>query len=505
MQGHVYLVGAGPGDPALVTVRARELIASCEVLVYDFLVNPQLLSWAGEGCEQVCVGKKPGHHTRPQEDIQALLVSLAKEGKQVVRLKGGDPFIFGRGGEEAEALAEAGVPFEVIPAVTAALGAAAYAGVPLTHRDFTSSVCFLTGHKDIEHQCLHLDFARFAELGGTLCIYMGMGALAQIVEELLKGGMPEATPAAVVQWATLPRQRSLRSTVGGLVGAVEAAGLGSPAVVIIGKVAGVNPALNWFEARPLFGQRVVVTRTARQAGALSARLMRLGAEVLELPLIAVEEAPEQAARQVMPNLAHYQWIVFTSPNGVEFFFRKFKRHCKDLREIGGAQIACVGAATARALNQHLLEVDYVPETATAEALAEGLMGQYDLENYNVLLVTGNRNREVLRQKLEQGRAIVDELEVYQTQLADLSEHPAAEDFRQHGADWITFTSASTAESFAQQAAALQTGPEARTPKTLSIGPQTSARMKALGLPVHAEASEHNLDGLIACLIGQVQD
>ncbi len=499
--GKVYLVGAGPGDLGLVTVKAKALIETCDVLVYDYLANPALTAWTKRGCELIYVGKQPNHHAIPQEEIENILVEKAHAGKSVVRLKGGDPFIFGRGGEEAERLAKDGLPFELVPGVTAALGSAAYTGLPLTHRDYSSSVCFLTGHENPEKHTPRIDFKKAATAADTLCIYMGMGQLPRIAAELIEGGRDKATPVAVVQWATLPRQRSLVSTLNEVAQAVETAGLGAPAVVIVGEAATRAETLGWFESRQLFGKRIVVTRNRERAGELTAKLTALGAEVLELPLIKVDEAPDgDETDGVFRELHAYQWVIFTSANGVRYFFDKFNRRFKDLRDFGGMRIACVGKSTAAAVEAQRLMVDFVPEKATAEELAEGLLRSESLEHQNVLVVSGNRNRDALVKGLETGLAIVDVLPVYRTELSDLREDPAAADFREHGADVLTFTSASAVEGFAAQARNLQMAESATRPKAVSIGPQTSAAMKAKGIPVDAEAATHNLDGLVEAII-----
>lgn len=496
MTGKVYLVGAGPGDPGLVTVRAKELIERCDALVYDYLANPELLKWTKVGCEKIYVGKRPNLHAIPQEEIEKILVDRAKKGLSVVRLKGGDPFIFGRGGEEAETLQKDGVPYEIVPGVTAALATAAYAGIPLTHRDYSSSVAFLTGHEDPEKHEMHVRFEEFAKVGGTLCIYMGMGHLAEISERLMKAGLAKETPVAIVQWATTPKQRSLITTLAKAAADKDAAGLSSPAVVVIGEVAKLSEKIAWFEQKPMFGRRVVVTRSREQASDLSAALLEQGAEVLELPLIEISEDEESSGEAYWDTLGSYRWIVFTSPNGVKHFFDKFHRRFDDLRCIGGARVACIGETTAKAVREQHIAVDLVPDEAVAESLAEALLREETLENETVLVVTGNRNRDILIEKLEEGRAIVDAFPVYRTELTDLSHQPAAERFREVGADVITFASSSAVDSFVQQAKNLQPGEGARRPKCVAIGPKTAERMRQLGLPVDRIAKEASIGGLV---------
>jgi uroporphyrinogen III methyltransferase/synthase len=505
-EGKVYLVGAGPGDPGLITVRARELIETCDVLVYDYLANAELQRWIKPGCECVYVGKRPGRHSISQDKIEDILVKHAQKGRMVVRLKGGDPFIFGRGGEEACRLLADGIDFEIVPGVTAALGAAACAGIPLTHREHSSSVCFITGHEDIERGLMHVDFEKFAQVGGTLCIYMGMGHISDITDKLIAGGLSPETPVAVVEWATLPRQRSLCATLATVAKAKEKAGLKPPAVVIVGEVARYTQKLNWFEARPLTGKRVAVTRARGQVGELRRKLEALGAEVLTLPLIDIIEAESHETIDVYDGITSYDWVVFTSPNGARFFFKKFFEKFSDLRCIGGVKIACIGASTAREVKRHHLAVDLIPEVSVAESLADALLATESLDSLNILVVTGNRNRDVLVRKLEEeGHAIVDMLPVYRNEPTDLSEEPEAQTFREKGADAITFTSASTVENFVAQSGQLQLAKGAQRPKAISMGPVTSAAMKEKGVPIDAEAREQTLDALVEAVVKKLAE
>lgn len=503
----VYLVGAGPGDLGLVTVRAKALIESCDVLVYDYLANPQIKQWTKPGCELIYVGKRPNLHAIPQDEIEDVLVDRAKKGLVVVRLKGGDPFIFGRGGEEACRLQEDGLNFEIVPGVTAALGSAAYAGIPLTHRDHSSSICFLTGHEDPEKHEMHVDFQYFAKSKGTLCIYMGMGHLDYIAQEIIKGGRSKETPVAVVQWATLGKQRSLVGTLDDIAEKVQDAGLSSPSVVIVGDVAQFRDVIGWHEKRPLYGKRIAVTRKKEQASVLCSKLQALGAEILELPLIDVQlDYDEENLEDVFSELATYEWIFFTSPNGARYFFELFFKKFKDLRCLGPMRIACIGNSTAKVVEQHNLEVDFIPETAVAEELAKSFLESNDVENQNLLVVTGNLNRDVLVKTLEdEGRAIVDTLKVYETVPSDLSNEPDAVSFREQGAHAITFTSSSIVQSFVDQAKHLQLSKDAIRPKGISIGPITSEKMKKIGLPVDATAKEHNIDGLVAAIVKKLSE
>ena len=500
--GKVYLVGAGPGDLGLVTSRAYDLVASCEVLVHDNLVNPDLLEKVSPDCERIDVGKQPGRHAVPQEEIAELLVSKAQEGKIVVRLKGGDPFVFGRGGEEMTVLEEAGLSYEIVPGVTAALGCAAYAGIPLTHRDHGSSISFLTGHEDVAKEALRVDFGKFAAAGGTLCVYMGMGKLEQIVDELAAGGLKGNTPAVVVQQGTLPTQTKVVSNLGKLTQDVQDAGLVAPSIIFVGNAVGLSRDDDWFSSRPLFGKRIVVTRARAQAVELKSLLEQEGAEVLELPLIqVVPEVDKQIASEVFAGLGTYEWIVFTSVNGASEFFDLFLRGFKDLRSLGPARLACVGASTAEVLERLHLQVDLVPDKATAENLAKALIDTESLDSANVLVVTGNRNRDILVEMLDSvGHAIVDLLQVYATDFTNLGDVPEATRFRREGADAIVFASSSAVDSYVEQEDELRLDEAARRPIHCSIGPATSRSLRDNELSVDLEAPKASLSAMVESLV-----
>ena len=408
-KGMVYLVGAGPGDLGLLTIRARELIASADVLVYDYLANPKLLDWTRKECEHIYVGKQSGRHSIPQDEIEELLVDRARQGLSVVRLKGGDPFIFGRGGEEIEQLQADNIPFEIVPGVTAALAAAAYTGIPLTHRNYSSSITFLTGHENPEKHTLSIDFSAYGKSKGTLCIYMGIGQLPRIIDELKSGGMPGNTPVAVIQWATLNMQRSLFSTVDTVVNDLNTSELSAPSIIMIGEIVAGRSKSSWFAEKPLLGKRIVVTRARSQAGKLTTLLERKGAEVIELPLIEVKRIFEpQRLSEIFSGIASYEWILFTSANGVRFFFEVFYKAFDDIRCLGPMRIAAVGAATAQEIAAHRLKVDLIPEKASGNALASALIKSESIENLQILAITGNLNNEELVQRLEsEGGAIVD--------------------------------------------------------------------------------------------------
>ncbi|MGJ8650037.1 MAG: uroporphyrinogen-III C-methyltransferase [Opitutaceae bacterium] len=496
--GKVYLIGAGPGDPGLVTVRARELIEIADVIVYDYLANPKLLDWARKDAERIYVGKSAGRHSIPQDEIEEILVNRANKGLQVVRLKGGDPFVFGRGGEEIDELQLDKIPFEIVPGVTAALATAAYAGIPLSHRDYSSSITFLTGHENPEKHTLSIDFKTHAKTKSTLCLYMGVGQLPRIVGELIEGGMSSDTPVGIVEWATLNRQRSVYGTLDTILADLEASGIGAPAMIIIGEVVAHRAKTEWFEGRELFGKRFVVTRAREQAGQLTQMLEEKGAEVIELPFIEVK--PQFDAKrlgEILAGIAVYEWVIFTSANGVKQFFELFYKAFDDIRCLGPMRIAAVGAATAREIEAHKLKVDFVPKQANADALADELIENEGMESVQVLVVTGNQNREELVLRLEtEGRAIVDTLPLYKTSKTDLLKNEAAARFREEGADAILFTSSSTVNSFIDQSAAFKLEEGARQPVLGSIGPMTSKTLKEKKLPIGFEASVSSLEHFV---------
>ena len=451
-QGIVYLLGAGPGDPGLITVRGRELVGMAEVLVYDALSSAEMLNWAPAACERIFVGKRASRHALPQEEINALLVRLGRAGKKVVRLKGGDPYVFGRGGEEADALHEAGIPFEVVPGVTSAIAGPAYAGIPVTHRGYCTQFTVFTGHEGENKKASSLDLRGIAEAQGTKIMLMGMRKLADVCEALIGYGQEPSVPAAAVQWATTGIQRTVTGTVKTLPARVQKAGLGAPAVVVIGDVVKERESLNWFEKLPLFGKRIVVTRTRAQAGELSARLRRLGAEVLEMPVIRI--APPSNRREFAESVVHahtYDWLVFSSPNGVERFFQAFFAVYRDIRSIGGARIAAIGPGTEAKLREYGLAVDVMPKKFVAEGLVKAFRDAREeigtIEHSTFLWVRGEEARRVIYDGLNALGAIVDECIAYKTEAETEDVAGAQAAFRECGADIVTFTSSSTAENF----------------------------------------------------------
>ena len=498
--GICHLVGAGPGDLGLVTLRARELVEQAEVIVYDALCNPGILAWAPEGCEVIYAGKRAGAHALKQDETSALLVERTRAGQRVVRLKGGDPFVFGRGGEEALSLARAGVRWEVVPGVSSTVAGPAYAGIPVTQRGEVSQLTIFTGHEDPEKGGgSSVDFAQLAQAPGTKVMLMGVERLDAITRQMLDAGADPKLPVALVRWATTPRQETLTGTLANIAERAAGRGFEAPAVAVFGGVVNLREELAWFErSRPLLGKRIVVTRTRKQASALSARLGALGADVLEIPTIRTEKPTDERGFAELVRDGHaYDWILFTSPNGVEAFFTMFFRLYEDAREIGGARIAAVGPATAAKVQSYRLKVDLQPAEAVAEALVKALEKEQTLDNLRILLVRPEQTRDVVAAALSAKGAIVDEAIAYrtvpETEAGDRT--GAITRFRAEGADMVTFASSSAVENFLQLNLPLP-----KDLKIASLGPITSATLRTHGRPADVEAPGANLDALVAAIV-----
>ncbi len=479
----VHLVGAGPGDPGLLTVRGRELLERADVVVYDRLAPRSLLELAPPDAERIDVGKAPGRTRLKQHEINALLVEHGRAGKTVVRLKGGDPFVFGRGGEEAEALIAAGVAFEVVPGVTSAIAAPAYAGIPVTHRGVSTHVTIVTGHEDPDKDRSGVDWGELAAVGGTLVILMGVGRLGDIARRLVEGGRSPSTPVAAVRWGTLPEQRTVRGTLAD----IADRGVKAPAALVVGHVAALD--LGWFERRPLFGRTVVVTRAREQASSLRAELERLGARVVELP--AIEISPLHFD---LPDLDSYDWVVFTSANGVAGFFeRGLGAAGLDARALAGARVAAIGPGTAAALERRGLRVDVVPERFVAESLLDAMPQAGD--GARVLVPRAAVARDALLERLRDRGYDVEVLPVYETRTA--TPDPDALDLVRRGeVDAVTFTSSSTVTNFLDVVGDL---PDPR-PVVVAIGPVTAETARERGLGADAVAQRHTIDGLVETLV-----
>ena len=491
--GVVYLVGAGPGDPGLMTVRGAELVASADVILYDRLIPQAALSGAREDAELVYVGKRPGAPEIPQSEIETTMVERARAGRSVVRLKGGDPFVFGRGGEEAETLAAAGVPFEVVPGVTAGVAAPAYAGIPVTHREDASAVAFVAGHEDPSKDGSSIDWDALARFRGTLVLYMSVKRLPDVAARLIAGGRSADEPAAAVERGTTPAQRTVSATLADLPDAVSAAGIAPPAVMLIGPVAARRETIGWLERRPLFGLRVVVTRARAQASGLAATLAALGADVIELPAIRVVPRIDSAeVSDALGAIHSYALVCLTSPNGVRLLFDALEAAGLDARALANATVAAIGPGTARALAARGIRADVVPERSVAEALVESLEA-VDVTDRPVLVARAADARDVLPDALRERRAKVDVVALYET-VAEEPDPEAVE--AASSADYVTFTSSSTVRNFV---AAIGGGFPERA-RVVSIGPVTSEGAREAGLTVDVEAESHDLDGLVEALL-----
>jgi uroporphyrinogen III methyltransferase/synthase len=495
VSGTVYLVGAGPGDPGLLTVRAAELLARADVVVYDALVSPEALERAARA-ERIFAGKRGGQaQPMPQPEINRLLVELAARHEVVVRLKGGDPFVFGRGGEEALALVEAGVPFEVVPGVTAGVAAPAYAGIPVTHRGLSASVTLVTGHEDPAKLETELDWGALARGSGTLVFYMSVGRMTENFARLVEGGRSPDTPAAAVEWGTYPRQRTVAGTLATLPELAREAGIGAPSIVVVGEVVSLRGRLGWFDRRPLSGRRIVVTRARAQASELAARLVELGAEVVQLPTIRIE-APEDPMPlwRAVDEVAGFDWVVFTSANGVQRFFAVLEETGRDARALATAALCAIGPATAAELAKHGLKADLVPPEFVAEAALEALAAATELEGKRILLPRADIARSVLPDGLRERGAEVVEVAAYRT----VRDGAGAEEVRRRLAageiDLVTFTAGSTVRSFAELV-----GTDVGGARVASIGPVTSAAARELGLRVDVEADEYTIPGLVRAI------
>jgi uroporphyrinogen III methyltransferase/synthase len=493
-KGMVYLVGAGPGDAGLLTLRAAELLERADVVVYNPLLNPELLRLAPQSAERI-------DGCKTTAELNRLLVARARAGKTVVRLIDGDPYFFGSGGEEAEQLADAGVPFEVVPGVSSLVAAPNYAGVPLTHREFASQLTLLADPPNASKPASGTDWAQVAQAPGTKVVMLGTDRIGPVAEMLVGHGLAADTPVAIVAGGAASRQQSIEGTLATIAGVAARAKVGSPTIAVIGNVVKLRAKLNWFERRQLFGQRIVVTRVREQAGQLSRRLRELGAEVLEVPTIRLEPPTRrQDLVDALLALNAYDWLVFTSPNGVSKFFEYFFKQFHDMRDLGGARLAAVGPATANKLKELHLQVDLMPDEALASEIAAAFARFETIENLKICLLRAEVANRELPEALEALGAIVDDVACYQTVPETEDSTGAAARLVERGADWLAFTSGSTVENFHARfdlPALLNKFPQL---KTATIGPETSKALAALGLKPAIEAKQHTLDGLVEALV-----
>ena len=501
-RGIVYLAGAGPGDPGLLTVRARDLLATCDVIATDALANPVIVAaarLANPNVEVLDVGKRGGSSaSASQDDINALLVQLARAGRRVVRLKGGDPLVFGRGSEEAQALAAAGVAFEILPGVTAGVAAPAYAGIPVTHRGVATSVTFVTGHEDPSKPETQTDWSALARAGGTIVLYMGVKTLPRIADALTKGGMPPETPAAAVQWGTHARQRTVSATVSTIADAVTREGLSAPVITVIGDVVALREEIGWFEKRPLFGKRIVVTRASAQAGGLRARLAELGAEVLDVPALRIEPLDPAPLRAALENIAEYGWLVLTSQNAVALLWGVLRETDRDARALAGVRVACVGRATADALLQHGIAADVMPARFVAEGVLAEMAKRGDVRGARVLYVAAEGARDVLPDGLRELGCTVDVVRAYRSVSTGTGAELLRDALSAGEVDLATFASASAVRGYVEAVGA----DLARRAPAVSIGPVTSDALRAAGIEVAAEAAEASIVGLVEAVVNR---
>jgi len=495
--GKVYLVGAGPGDPGLLTLKGLECLKEADVIIYDRLLDERILDLASSRAEKIYVGKTAGEHPRPQSEINRLLVAKAKEGKTVVRLKGGDPFVLGRGAEEAEALADKKISFEVVPGVTSAVAVPAYAGIPVTHRGLASSLAVITGHEDPGKADSSINWAKLATAVDTLVFLMGMQNLPEIVKKLIEHGRPPKTPIAVIAEGTKPAQKTVVGELDNIVARVKEHNLSPPAIIVVGEVVRLREKLDWFENRPLFGKRILVTRARHQASTLSRLLSARGAQPVELPAIEIEPVPDtRELDRAIAKLDRYQWLIFTSANGVAAFFGRLYALNLDARALKGLKVSAIGPATAEALTNRGIAPDYVPAVFTSEGIIAGLKSD-DISGQRFLLPRADIADEELTKGITRLGGKVDEIAVYRTVPAPEAISQARQMLAAGEIDVITFTSSSTV---ANLMAAFK-GKKAKigTAKVACIGPKTAATATKAGLKVDILAHEQTIAGLVQAI------
>jgi len=495
LSGRVHLVGAGPGDPGLLTLRAAELLRVADVLLYDALVEDAILALASPKCERIFVGKRRGAHAMPQDEIERLMIEKARAGQRVVRLKGGDPFVFGRGGEEAQALREAGVAFDVVPGISSAVAAPAYAGIPVTHRELAASFTVVTGHEDPAKTASALDWTKLADPKRTLVLLMATATLGEIAEQLIAHGLDAATPVAVVQDGTRPSQRTVSGTLSTIAAEVASANVGSPAVVVVGAVARLRDTLRWFDAGALFGKRVLITRAGHQSEGFARALLERGAEPISAPAIAIEPPDDpRAGDETLDDLESFRWIVFTSRNGVDAFFERLAARGADARAIGAALIAAIGERTAERLEHYGIRADLIPAMYVSERVADAVIARSNAGD-RVLLYRASDARDALPRALEAARRHVTDVAAYKTVVA----HDPDFAGKVERADVLTFTSASTVRGFVALLGSNDPVEAARGKCIACIGPITAEAAGAAGFHVDVVASVYTTAGILDAL------
>ncbi len=494
----VYLVGAGPGDPGLITLRAVECLGRADVVLYDYLADPAALEHASPTAELVCLGHHADGRTLSPNEITARMLDEARRGNTVVRLKGGDPSIFGRGADEVSALREAGIPFEIVPGITAGLAVAATCEIPITHHDDASAVALITGRERRGKVSSHLDYGALAGFPGTLILYMGVSSAAQWSQALIERGKPPETPVAIVRWCTRARQQIVRCTLRTVTEIINEHDLRAPAVFVIGQVVDRAPRRSWFAARPLFGTRVLLTGSPTTSEKLRKRLAPLGADVITQPVIRITDPPDWApVDAALDKLAQYDWLVFSSGNGVDYLFRRLFERGGDLRRLGQVKLAAIGSGTATRLAKYHLHADLIPEEFIAESLAQALADQ--AEGRRFLLVRASRGRQVLADKLRAAGARIDQIVVYSSVDVEHPDPDVASSLSSGEIDWITVTSSAAAESLARLY-----GDGLRRAQLASIGPLTSVTLRELGYEPASEAAPHSTEGLVDAILSAAQ-
>jgi uroporphyrinogen III methyltransferase/synthase len=496
----VYLIGAGPGDPELLTLKGLRCLQEAECVVYDSLVNTDLLQHALPGAEWICVGKRGGSHTISQEDINALLIEKARAGKVVARLKGGDPFIFGRGGEEAEALASEDIPFEIVPGVTSGYAAPAYAGIPVTHRDFSPSVAFITGHEDPNKEESLIAWDKIATGIGTLVFFMGVANLPEIVRNLIQHGRSPETPVALIQWGTFQRQEVVSGTLSTIVDQVKTSGLSAPAITVVGDVVSLRDKLRWFDNRPMSGKRILITRPSHQAEEFRRRLTAFGAEVIAFPAIEIRDPSSwEALDRAIHNIEVYQWLVFTSVNSVEKFFSRYRQLGSDLRDLKGIRIATIGSATEKAVAERGLKVEILPDEFRAEGLLQSLKGKV-LKGSRILIPRAKVARDILPVELEKQGAQVEVVDAYETTPPRAGRERLELIVDERPLDMIVFTSSSTVTNMVEMVKPSTLRETLKQTAIAAIGPITKQTAESQGLEVQVQPSQYTIPALVDAIV-----
>lgn len=503
-KGFVYLVGAGPGDPGLFTIKGKSVLEKADVVVYDRLVSSQILNWAPSNAELIYVGKVSGNHALPQDDINALLVRKAKEGKIVVRLKGGDPFLFGRGGEEALYVKEHGINFEIVPGITSAIAVPAYAGIPVTHRDNTSSLHIVTGHEKPGKQESSINWQQLAKGVGTIVFLMGVENLEYITQSLMNNGKSPNTPIALIRWGTLPEQEVLTGTLENIAEKVKNANFKPPAVIVVGEVVNLRESLSWVENKPLWGKRIIVTRARAQASALVEKISELGGLPIEFPTISIEKEENYVTLlNAFKNISNYDWLIFTSVNAVEIFFEEFRKVNMDIRDLKGIKVCAIGPATRESLEKRGIIVDTMPDEYRAEGIIEELRDKIQPGQW-VLLPRARGARSLLPEAIKEWGAHVNEVFIYKAVAEKRVSKEMFEDIITGNVDFITFTSSSTVHNFVNIVGLDNALRINKKTKIACIGPITAKTAKEVGLSIDVVAKDYTIDGLIAAIINYLK-